>query len=219
MALRNRRRPPRAKARGVARNVVEKYPTGLDLFPSRSRAALDVAGGPDGKDYDIPELRGALMTAKTDRDNYMKKIIGIEAEIERLPSDGVDTHTELMALVERAEQMDVEARSEVRSLLSRLITRIDVIRNDWPEWAERETGAIDGLAPEWAVKLLDKSYRIFSVGGQLEPYMLALELRNGRKLGVIASKYTVMLLRPEKSRRTQTNSGVIVGSMPVVRVR
>jgi DNA invertase Pin-like site-specific DNA recombinase len=156
-----------------------------------------LAGGPDGKDFDIPELRGALMTAKTDRDNYMKKIIGIEAEIERLPSDGVDTHTELMALVERAEQMDVEARSEVRSLLSRLITRIDVIRNDWPEWAERDTGAIDGLAPEWAVKLLTKSYRIFSESGQLQPYMLALELRNGRKLGVIASKHTVMLLRPK----------------------
>ena len=43
-----------------------------------------------------------------------------------------------------------------------------------------------------------KSYRIFSVGGELEPYMLALELRNGRKLGVIASKHTVMLLRPKE---------------------
>jgi hypothetical protein len=157
-----------------------------------------LAGGPDGKDFDIPELRGELMTAKADRDNYMKKIIGIEAEIERLPSDGVDTHTELMALVERAEQMDAEARSEVRSLLSRLITRIDVIRNDWPEWAERDTGAIDGFAPDWAVRLLDKSYRMFSVSGQLEPYMLALELRNGRKLGVIASKHTVMLLRSKE---------------------
>ena len=33
MPLRNRRRPPRAKARGEARNVVEKCPTGLDLIP------------------------------------------------------------------------------------------------------------------------------------------------------------------------------------------
>jgi DNA invertase Pin-like site-specific DNA recombinase len=157
-----------------------------------------LAGGPDGKDFDIPKIRGALMSAQMDRDNYMKKIIGLEAEIERLPSDGVDTHKELMALVERAEGLDAEARSEVRSLLSRLIARIDVIRNDWPEWAERDTGAIDELAPEWAVRLLDKSYRIFSVDGQLEPYMLALELRNGRKLGVIASKHTVMLLRPKE---------------------
>lgn len=154
-----------------------------------------LAGGPDGKDFDIPELRGALMTAKTDRDNYMKKIIGLEAEIEHLPSDGIDTHTELMALVERAEQMDAEARSEVRSLLSRLITRIDVIRNDWPEWAERDSGALEGLVPAWALKLLTKSYKIISAGGQPQPYMLALELRNGRKLCVMRTEFTVMLFR------------------------
>lgn len=183
------------KRRKLVSGIAEMRNLHQEAEAKINRLVDALAGGPDGKDFDIPELRGALMTAKTDRDNYMKKIIGLEAEIERLPSDGVDTHKELMALVERAEQQDAEARSEVRSLLSRLITRIDVIRNDWPEWAERDSGALDGLAPAWAVKLLGKSYTIFTAGGEAQPYMLALELRNGRKLCVMRSDHTVMLFR------------------------
>lgn len=157
-----------------------------------------LADGPDGESFDIPEIRGALMAARTDRDSYTKKIIGMESEIERLPSDGVDTASELLALVDRAEEGDPDARSEVRSLLSRLITRIDVIRENWPEWQERDNGRMDGLAPDWAVRLLGKSYGAFAQGGKLNPTMLAIELRNGRKLGVLASKHTVLLVRPKE---------------------
>ncbi|RYD50141.1 MAG: recombinase family protein [Verrucomicrobiaceae bacterium] len=164
-----------------------------------------LAGGPDGKDFEIPELRGALISARTDRDDYMQRIIGLESEVQHLPTDTVDTHSALVSLIARAEALDPDARAQIRSLLSRLIKRIDVVKSKWPEWQSRSVGGLDGSVPEWAIALLGKSWEIFSKGGELRPSMLAIELRNGVRIGVISSDHTVMLVR--ENQQTSSSSG------------
>ncbi len=187
-----------AKRRKLTSGIAEMRRLHLEAESKVNRLVSALAGGPDDKDFDIPELRTALIAVRMDRDNYMQRIIGMEAEIEHLPTDTLDSHSALKALVERALALDPDARTEVRSLLSRLIKRIDVVRSNWPEWEKRDSGGLDGLVPDWAIKLLTKSFNIFSESGELLPWMLGLELHNGRRLGVIASKHTVMLLRAKQ---------------------
>ncbi|MEO5714176.1 MAG: recombinase family protein [Luteolibacter sp.] len=155
-----------------------------------------LATGKSGEEYDIPELRTALMAARTDRDNFTQRIMALEAEREFLPSDGIDVRNRLVALLGRVENDDPAARSEVKSLLARLITRIDCVRADWPEWENRASGTMDDFLPEWALKVLDKGFTVFSEGGELDKFMVAIQMRNGNRIATMRSKHTVLLLRP-----------------------
>jgi hypothetical protein len=83
-----------------------------------------------------------------------------------------------------------------------LINRIDVVRTNWPEWNDREKGAFDGMAPEWAMPVLTKGISVFSEAGPLEPIMLAILMRNGQRIAVIRSKHTVLLIRPADLGKT-----------------
>ncbi len=161
-----------------------------------------LATGSDGENYDIPELRSALMAARMDRDSYMQRILGLESERELLPLDGIDVRGKLLALLERSDRDESAARTEVRSLLSRLINRIDVIRTNWPEWNDREKGALDGMAPEWAMPILTRGIAVFSEAGPHDPLMLAILMRNGQRIAVIRSKHTVLLIRPADLGKT-----------------
>ncbi|MEO8615217.1 MAG: recombinase family protein [Luteolibacter sp.] len=155
-----------------------------------------LATGKGGEQYDIPELRTALIAARSDRDNFTQRIMALEAEREFLPSDGIDVRNRLVALLGRVENDDPAARSEVKSLLARLIIRIDCVRADWPEWENRTTGTMDDLLPEWARKILDRGVTVFSEGGDLDRFMVAIQMRNGNRIAAMRSNHTVLLLRP-----------------------
>lgn len=154
-----------------------------------------LATGKNGEEYDIPELRAALMTARRDRDTYTQKIMALEAERELLPIDGIDIRERAVSLISRAENDEPEARSELKSLLARLIKRIDCVRSDWPEWQARENGFPDGMLPDWAQALLCKGHEMLSEDGSLNRLMIAVELRNGSRIAVLRTEYTVLLLR------------------------
>jgi DNA invertase Pin-like site-specific DNA recombinase len=164
-----------------------------------------LATGKKGENYDIPELRTALMSARMDRDNFTQRILALESERQLLPTDGIDVRERLISLVGRVKDNDPEARSEVKSLLARLIVRIDAIRSDWPEWQERRSGTPEGYLPDWAEKLLDKGFTMFSESGALDPLMIAIQMRNGSRIGVLRSKHTVLLLRPSSDGTTKPN--------------
>jgi len=168
-----------------------------------------LATGKTGEDYDIPELRSALMAARMDRDNFTQRIMALESEREFLPTDGIDVRKRLVALVDRVADNDPAARSEVKSLLARLITRVDAIRADWPEWESRANGSLEGILPDWAQKVLDKGVTIFSENGPLEPLMVAIQMRNGSRIAVMQDKHTVFLMRPAEPGKTSKskNSG------------
>ena len=152
--------------------------------------------GRKGEDYDIPELRTALMAARMDRDDCMKRILALESERDLLPMDGIDVRERLLALVKRADSNESVARTEVRSLLSRLISRIDAVRTTWPEWENRKNGALAGMLPDWALEILDKGFTMFSEAGPLDPLMVAIQMRNGRQIAIMQDEHTVLLLRP-----------------------
>jgi DNA invertase Pin-like site-specific DNA recombinase len=158
-----------------------------------------LATGKTGENYDIPELRTALMAARMDRDNFTQRIMALESEREFLPTDGIDVRERLLVLVDRVVDNDPAARSEVKSLLARLINRIDAIRADWPEWQNRANGSLEGILPDWAQKVLDKAVTIFSENGPLETVMLAIQMRNGSRIAVMQDKHTVFLMRPAES--------------------
>jgi hypothetical protein len=86
----------------------------------------------------------------------------------------------------------------VKSLLARLITRVDAVRADWPEWDNRTSGSLEGILPDWAQIVLDKGVTIFSENGPLEPLMVAIQMRNGSRIAVMQDKHTVFLMRPAK---------------------
>ena len=159
-----------------------------------------LATGKSGENYDIPELRSALIAARMDRDNFTQRIMALESEREFLPTDGIDVRERLVTLVGRVADNDPAARSEGKSLLARLINRIDVIRANWPEWENRVSGSLEGILPDWAQKVLDKGVSIFSENGPLEPVMVAIQMRNGSRIAVMQDKNTIFLIRPAESR-------------------
>ena len=172
-----------------------------------------LATGKNGENYDIPELRTALMGARTDRDDFTQRIMALESERELLPTDGIDIRARLLSLLHRVENDDPAARSEVKSLLARLISRIDCVRADWPEWEDRKSGTLEEFLPEWAQRVLDKGYTMFSESGSLDRLMVAIQMRNGRRIAAIRSKNTVILLRladPEKSSKPEKWDRVVI---------
>lgn len=172
-----------------------------------------IGSGKKGENYEIPELLSALMAARMDRDNFTQRILALEAERELLPTDGIDVRKRLLALLHRVENDDPAARSEVKSLLARLISRIDCVRVDWPEWENRESGTLEEFLPVWAQKLLDQGFTVFSESGALDRLMVAIQMRNGRRIAVLRSNHTVILLRPAepgKPSKAQEWSEVVV---------
>ena len=162
-----------------------------------------LATGKKGEHYDIPELRTALMAARMDRDDYTQRIMALESERELLPTDGIDVRERLVSLIDRVEENDPAARSEVKSLLARLIVRIDCVRTDWPEWVNRNDGTLEGMLPDWAQKVLDRGFTIFSEDGPLDRLMVAIEMRNGSRLAAMQKEHVVFLIRPTSEGSTR----------------
>lgn len=130
---------------------------------------LDAIGGAEARQgRAMPELFARLSRAEADRDKYTSRILASENQRELLPSDGTDARRRLIELQERAHSGDEAARSEVRSLLHRMVLRIDVARRDWPSWIK--------TLPEIA----RKGAEIASVGGLKGGLVFIIQLRNGR---------------------------------------
>ena len=130
---------------------------------------LDAIGGAEARQgRAMPELFARLSRAEADRDKYTSRILASEKQRELLPSDGTDARRRLIELQERAHSGDEAARSEVRSLLHRMVLRIDVARRDWPSWIK--------TLPEIA----RRGAEIASIGGLKGGLVFVIQLRNGR---------------------------------------
>jgi DNA invertase Pin-like site-specific DNA recombinase len=163
-----------------------------------------LATGKRGENYDIPELRSALMAARMDRDNFTQRILALEAERELLPTDGIDVRKRLLALLHGVEKDDPAARSEVKSLLARLISRIDCVRTDWPEWENRDSGTLEEILPQWAHEVLNQGFTVLSTTCPPERVMIAIQMRNGRRIAVVRSNSTVFLIRKSELGKLST---------------